>query len=176
MKKILFAMFTALSLMFASCGDDDEEKEDDLIIDWSPIKVKFFVVSYGQQINYVANNFNDIIHTTTLTYRGKTYSIEKSLSKFYAPNFQGLHIDSTAVWQPFFCFGELDGSNDYDDDFVIDFADGSKDVIHFTRKHMGGLKVKDTWTLNGKERNGDSFILYRQEQDGKLVSLHLDWE
>lgn len=164
-------MFAALSLMFASC-----DNEDDLMIDWNPIEVKFFVVSYGLHTNYVENNFNDIIHTTTLTYQGKTYSIKKSLSKDYMPDFKGLCIDSTAISQPYFYFGELDGSKDYDDDFVIDFADGSKDVIHFKRKHKGGTKVKDTWTLNGKEHDGNPFILYRQEQDGKLVNLHLDWE
>ena len=93
------------------------------------------------------------------------------------PTFKGLHVDSSAINQPYFCFGELDGADNYDDDFIITFADGSTDTIHFKRVHKSGLNVEDSWTLNGKKRDGNYIILYRQQQeDGSLVNLHLDWE
>lgn len=175
MKKVFFAAFAALSMMFASCNDDNGG--DDLIIDWSPINVKFYVADYGLHTNYVSINYNDIIHTTSLNYQGKTYSVEKSLSKYYMPHFKGLHIDSSAINQPYFCFGQLDGAENYDDDFIITFADGTTDTIHFKRVHQGGTKVSDTWLHNGKECDGNYIILYRQQQeDGSLVNLHLDWE
>ena len=49
--------------------------------------------------------------------------------------------------------------------------------IHFKRVHKRDLIVEDSWTLNGKKRDGNYIILYRQQQeDGSLVNLHLDWE
>ena len=173
MKKKFLVLASAISLMFAAC---DKGKDDNLIVDWSPIELRFFVVDYGQRTNYVADNYNDIIHTTTLTYKGKTYSVGQTLSKDYMPHFQGLYVDSTALEKPFFCFGELDGAENYDDDFIITFADGTSDVVHFKRVHKGDTEVKDTWILNGKERSRGEFILYRQEDNGKLINLHLDWE
>lgn len=173
MKKVLFAVLAALLLV--SCKDDEEN--GGLIVDWNPIEVKFYVADYGLRTNYVSLNYNDMIYTTTLTYRGKTYSVEKSLTKDYMPTFKGLHVDSSAINQPYFCFGELDGADNYDDDFIITFADGSTDTIHFKRVHKRDLNVEDSWTLNGKKRDGDYIILYRQKQeDGSLVNLHLDWE
>lgn len=168
-------MLAALSLMCASCGDDDKEDDEiiegnGLIIDWYPITLQIHVIDPKRQINFVSDNYNDIIHTTTLTYKGKTYSVEKKISKAYMPFFEGLTIDSSAVDQPFFYFGELDGAEDFDDDFVITFADGSSETIHFKRVHKGGLKVDDTWTLNGEKHNGGSFIIYREKQaDGTLA-------
>ena len=175
-------MLAAMSLMLASCGDDDEKEDgndevvksgnndeiiDDggMIIDWSPIILRFHVVNPNHKTNFVSENYNDIIHTTTLTYKGKTYSVAKKISKAYMPFFDGLCIDSSAVDQPFFYFGELDGSYNFDDDFVITFADGSTETIHFKRVHKGGLNVDDTWSLNGEKHNGGSFIIYREKQD-----------
>ncbi|MBQ3657569.1 MAG: hypothetical protein II956_12085 [Bacteroidales bacterium] len=174
MKKNFLVLASAISLMFSAC--DKGEDDNNLIVDWSPIELRFFVVDYGQRTNYVADNYNDIIHTTTLTYRGKTYSVGQTLSKYYMPDFKGFYVDSTALEKPFFCFGELDGAENYDDDFIITFADGTSDTVHFKRVHKGVKDVKDTWILNGKERSRGEFILYRQEQDGKLINLHLDWE
>ena len=78
--KTLMAAIAASLLIFSSCNKNEED--DDPIVDWSPIKLKFFVVEYGLKTNYVADNYNDIIHTTSLTYKGKTYKVEQSLSKY----------------------------------------------------------------------------------------------
>ena len=179
-------MFAALSLMCASCGDDEDNDNkatrngnddnaeiiegDGMIIDWSPIILRFHVVDPKHQTNFVAENYDDIIHTTTLTYKGKTYSVEKKISKDYMPFFHGLCIESSAVDQPYFYFGELDGSDNFDDDFVITFADGSTETIHFKRVHKGGLNVDDTWSLNGEEHNGGSFVIYREKQDDGSIA------
>ncbi len=168
--KLLMAAVVAAVMALASCGDSEEE--DDLIIDWSPIEVRFYVVDDDAKTNYVNENFNDIIYTTTLSYKGKTYSVEKkTLSKDYMPIFYGLRIDSTDLNNLCFYFGELDGGDNYDDDFVIKFADGTSDVIHFRRVHKGGLNVDDSWTLNGESNSGRVFYLNRQEKDGKLAKI-----
>lgn len=168
--KTLMAAIAASLLILSSCNKNEED--DDLIVDWNPIELKFFVVEYGLKTNYVADNYNDIIHTTTLTYQGKTYKVERSLSKDYMPHFKGLYVDSSAIDKPYFCFGELDGADNYDDDFIINFADGSADTVHFKRVHKGALDVKDTWILNGNEQQNGEFILRRECQDGKLVKLY----
>jgi len=141
---------------------------DDMIIDWYPIEVEFFVENLDESVNYVNGNFNDIIHTTTLTYKGETYSVEdKKLSKDYMPFFEGLVIDSIDTQKKYFRFGELDGSDNFDDDFVINFADGTSDVIHFKRVHKGGLNVDDSWTLNGEAHSGRFFYLKHEFADDK---------
>ena len=190
MKKLLFAMIASLSLILASCNDDDDKNDDkkatgidnnseddrdphdfnDMVIDYAPIIIRFHVVDPTHQTNFVSDNYNDIIHTTTLTYQGKTYSVENKISKYYMPFFDGLTFDSSAVDQPFFSFGELDGGDNFDDDFVITFADGSTETIHFKRVHKGGLSIDDTWTLNGEKCYGGSFIIYREKQDDGSIA------
>jgi hypothetical protein len=175
--KFFLAALTAAAMLISSCGDDDEKDDpigvvpDDLdfmIIDWYPIEVEFFVENLDESVNYVNGNFNDIIHTTTLTYKGETYSVEdKKLSKDYMPIFEGLVIDSIDTQKKFFRFGELSGSANYDDDFVINFADGTSDVIHFKRVHKGGLNVDDSWTLNGEAHSGRFFYLKHEFADDK---------
>ncbi len=80
----------------------------------------------------MADNYNDIIHTTSLTYKGKTYKVEQSLLKAYMPHFKGLFVDSSAIDRSYFCFGELDGADNFDDDFIINFEDGSADTVDFS--------------------------------------------
>lgn len=164
--KTLMASLAASLLFVASCRNNNEE---DIVVDWAAINIKFYVVDYGLKTNYVADNFNDIIYTTSLTYQDKTYKVERSLTKDYMPHFKGLYVDSSAIEKPYFCFGELDGAKNYDNDFIINFADGSADTIHFKRVHKGELNVNDTWTLNGKEHSNNEFILYRSCKDGKLI-------
>lgn len=172
MKKVLLTVAAAAMLTAVSCNKNEED-EDFGVIDWYPITVSFFVVDYGQYTNFVADNYNDIVNTTTLTYQGKDYKVGQTLQKYYMPFFEGLHVDSSATKKPFFCFGELDGAHNYDDDFIISFADGSADTVHFKRVHKGGLKVDDTWYLNGEKHSGSEFILFRQrDENGKLKKLY----
>jgi len=199
MKKLLLAMFATLSLMLASCGDDDDDTKatiinnnsepddthtdgNDIIVDYAPIVIRFQVVDKKNKFNFIDKNYNDIIHTTTLTYRGKTYSVGqtfedgqipkegRTLSKAYMPFFDGLYIDNTAMDRPFFGFGELEGAENYDDDFIINFADGTADTIHFKRKFNWSQPIVDTWTLNGKEHSGGTFCLYREKNDDGSTS------
>ncbi len=163
--KFFLAALTAAAMLLPSCGDDDEKDDhyNGMMTDWYPIEVKFFVENLDESVNYVNDNFNDIIHSTTLTYQGKTYSVEgQKISKTYMPFFKGLVIDSTDTQKKFFRFGELSGSANYDDDFVINFTDGTSDVIHFKRVHKGGLDVDDSWTLNG-EAHSDGFFYLKHD-------------
>ena len=52
-------------------------------------------------------------------------------------------------------FGELDGAKDYDNDLVIDWGDGKKDIFHIYRKFEWGPngepQVDGRITLNGEE-------------------------
>ena len=167
--KSFLATLTAAVMLMSSCGDDDEKDAPiGMVTDWAPIIINFSVENLDGSVNYVNDNFNDIIHTTTLTYKDKTYSVEENkLSKTYMPFFDGLIIVSTDTQEKYFRFGELDGSEDFDDDFVINFADGSSDVIHFKRVHKGGLNVDDSWTLNGKASSDRIFCLKHEFADGK---------
>jgi hypothetical protein len=170
--KSFLVVLTAVVMLLPSCNDSflkEDVEEPYICVDWGSIVLKIFVVDYNWRTNYVANNYNDIVHTITLTYNGKNYSVKDILNVDSTFSYDGFGVDSTATEQPFFYFGELDGYRDYDDDFVIHFADGTCDSIHFKRVHTSRLEVDDKWTLNGEEYGEPVFYLCRTCQNGELV-------
>ena len=62
--KSFLATLTAAVMLMSSCGDDDEKDDPiGMVTDWAPIIVNFSVENLDGSVNYVNDNFNDIIHT-----------------------------------------------------------------------------------------------------------------
>ena len=57
-------------------------------------------------------------------------------------------------------FGEIDGADDMDEDIVLQWPDGSRDVIHYHcgNHHYGKNPSCDrSWKVNGKSHDGSFF-------------------
>ena len=106
----------------------------------------------------------------TLTFKGETYTVkdveDKSNpeTKAYLAIMEGLlavpqyEINGKTVYR--LVFGEIDGAADMDEDIVLNWPDGSKDVIHYhCSDHREGRhpKCNRSWKLNGSEHEGNTF-------------------
>lgn len=159
--KRLFNVFAVLSaIMLTGC------EEDGYIVDWYPVNV---------YIEAVDANGNSIISPEmpgmTLTFMGKTYSVKSKEdawaefygeTKAYMPRMFGLvatlkEEDGKPTDKYWLCFGEIDGAADMDEDLVLNWPDGSRDVIHYhCSDHKEGRhpSCKRSWLLNGKAHEG----------------------
>ena len=66
--------------------------------------------------------------------------------------------DGTIFYQ--LVFGEIDGAADMDEDLILNWPDGSEDVIHYhCSDHREGRNAKcnRSWKLNGKEYGDNTF-------------------
>jgi len=166
-------LFSLLFLLVCSCSKHESKK----IVDWGPIEF-LISVSDSNGVDLLDSTKTDFVKGITLKYKDKTYPVSNGLynshfkylglarTKFYMPTMYGLQLlpweavrdayYSKANENFYLYFGELDGSDDRDDTFTINWGDGTKDVIRFTRK-ISGLKAKDNWYLNDKEIAGRIF-------------------
>lgn len=174
MKLRHLALFSLLFLLLWSC--DKHDSKNHMIVDWSPIEI-LISVSDNNGVDLLDSTKTDFVKGITLKYKDKTYPVSNSLynshfkylgsarTKYYLPSMFGLQLLPWKAVRAFYLyaqehyylyFGELDGSESRDDTFTIDWGDGTKDVIRFTRK-ISGLEAKDKWYLNGREVKGSKF-------------------
>lgn len=160
-KQIFSLLFFAIvALLISSCED---EQKDLPMIDWYPVSLYIFAED---------TEGNDLIKEEmegmSLTYRGETYEVTTSeITRHYGPVYiHGLIFrdnkwflnDPTA--HNCLVFGELDGSLDMDEEFVLTWPDGSKNTIHYhcsDHKYERNPSCVRTWTLDGKAHDGDVF-------------------
>ena len=175
MKKYLLVL-TALAALFAvsACNKDDrdgEDPEDNLIIDWSPVDI---------YIDALDADGNSIISPEmpgmTLTFQGVTYTVQDWSHRWdiYSPHdcqtkeylaiLAGLFAqpyDGGGVTKYRLYFGEIDGADDMDEDIVLQWPDGSRDVIHYYcgNHHYGkNFGCDRSWKLNGEKHDGPLFV------------------
>lgn len=156
MRKILLAIAVSSAILLTGC---EKLLGGDWIVDWAPVNIYIEAVD--------ADN-NSIISQEmpgmTLTFKGKTYTVkdveDKSNpeTKAYRAIMEGLlavpqyEINGKTVYR--LVFGEIDGAADMDEDIVLNWPDGSKDVIHYhCSDHREGRhpKCNRSWKLNGSE-------------------------
>lgn len=136
----------------------------DWIVDWAPVNV---------YIEAVDADGNSIISPDmpgmTLTFRGETYTVKgdedsaRSATRAYMPTMYGLvarlwEEDGTTSYR--LVFGEINGAADMDEDLVLEWPDGSTDVIHYhCSDHREGRNPKcdRSWKLNGRKHDGSVF-------------------
>ena len=161
MRKILLAFAASTAILLTGC----EKILGGWIVDWAPVNIYIEAVD--------ADN-NSIISPEmpgmTLTFKGETYTVKDVEDKYnpetkaYLAIMEGLlavpqyEINGKTVYR--LVFGEIDGAADMDEDIVLNWPDGSEDVIHYhCSDHREGRhpKCNRSWKLNGSEYEGNTF-------------------
>ena len=153
-------------LMSVSACDDDNGGR---IVDWAPVCIS--ITATGSNGNDLLNpqNNNNILEVTSLTFKEKTYEVSYDLmnhfegAKAYMPQMYGLQLDTVRTNGNAQCrllFGEIDGGADMNEDLVINWGDGTSDVInyHCWKHNERKLSCNREWKVNGKKVDGDSRI------------------
>ena len=162
-------LFAGLFLLFSVVACDDENKiinpDDTPIVDWAPVTVSITATDmYGNDLLDPLSN-SCILEGTTLTFQKKTYEVSYDFinrfngAKAYMPRMYGLQLDSVRSsdkLQYRLYFGEIDGAKDMNEDLVINWGNGTSDVINY---HCWGhnerkLSCNHEWKVNGKKVDG----------------------
>lgn len=155
-----------LFLLLLVAGSCEVISGDGWEVDWSPVDVIIEAVDAGG---------NSIISPDmpgmSLTFKGETYTVKTRQPEYELPTKVFLAImygliatpwvvDEEGNQQYLLVFGQIDGAEDMDEDLVLNWPDGSKDVIHYhCSDHREGRnpRCNRSWKLNGKEHDGDVF-------------------
>jgi hypothetical protein len=156
--KYLYGMLLLLlsATGFTACSDDGG---DDMIWDFYPIIL---------QIAAQDAQGNDLLNPETpgsiansgikAIYKGVTYEKDSIINptKAYMAHFGGLQTVKAENGQYFLTFGEFNGDDTFDhEEVVIDWNDGTKDVINFSSKLTWKSKEEPVFDreflLNGKK-------------------------
>lgn len=149
-------------LMSVSACDDN----DGLIVDWAPVSISITVTdSNGNDLLNPQSNSN-ILDGTSLTFKEKTYEVSYDFmnhfegAKAYMPTMYGLQLDTARTDGNALCrllFGEIDGGADMNEDLVINWGNGTTDVINYqcSKHNERKLSCKREWKVNGKKFGGE---------------------
>ena len=145
MNRTLLLILTVLSFAFTSC----ENMQVDA--DAMPVTLEIFVKDTE------GNNLLDYGwldgKNVTATFKGETYDLQKDVpTRAYMPHFYGFKVTGRDLGTMLY-FGELDGTHDMNDEFVINWGDGTFDTIviyNDCRTTMnGGYDIKRHYVVNG---------------------------
>lgn len=155
-----------LFLLLLVTGSCEVIPDDGWIVDWYPVDVIIEAVDAGG---------NSIISPDmpgmSLTFKGETYTVKTRQPEYELPTKAYLAIMYGLIATPWvvdeegnqqyrLVFGEIDGAKDMDEDLILNWPDGSKDVIHYhCSDHREGRnpRCNRSWKLNGKEHDGVVF-------------------
>ena len=163
----LLAVVTSLTAV--SCLKSSTNYE----VDWAPV----YIIIYANDAEG-----NSIVTPTMpgmqLEFRGNTYEvqtweevIERSGTRAYLAVLIGLFSQPGSAYSddpdaPYrLVFGEIDGAADMDEDIVLSWPDGSKDIIHYhCSDHKEGATptCKRYWLLNEEPHEGNSFTFTKE--------------
>lgn len=157
MKHVFLAMVVCFSGMFM--GACDSEEESSMIVDWYPVSICISV--YDAQGNDLLDS-TDVKHYVasgaTATFQGKTYalngginSVKKNSLKMLPAFFEGFKL-TNVYGKNFLVFGEIDGVADMQENLIITWKDGSKDVItyHCSDHNANKPDCKRWFKVNGR--------------------------
>lgn len=156
-----------IPVLLTSC----KKEKDDLIWDFIPIVIAINVVDEsGNNLMDPATENSIAGNEIKITFRGKTYNLdeepnEKTNSRAYLPKFRGLYSfdEFRKDFQYGLFFGEFARDDNYDEEIVIDWGDGSmNDIIVFNHKfwwEKDNPKSETTFYINGKKVNGEYIII-----------------
>lgn len=145
MKRIIFFLLIAISSVTTSC----ENMQVDA--DAMPVTLEIFVKDTE------GNNLLDYGwldgKNVTATFKGETYELQKDVpTRAYMPHFYGFKVTGRDLGAMLY-FGELDGTHDMNDEFVINWGDGTFDTIviyNDCRTTMnGGYDINRHYVVNG---------------------------
>ena len=145
MKRLLLFLLIIISSVVTSC----ENMQVDA--DAAPVTLEIFVKDTE------GNNLLDYGwldgKNVTATFKGETYELQKDVpTRAYMPHFYGFKVTGRDLGTMLY-FGELDGTHDMNDEFVINWGDGTFDTIviyNDCRTTMnGGYDIKRHYVVNG---------------------------
>lgn len=145
MKRILLFLLIAISSIITSC----ENMQVDA--DAMPVTLEILVkdVEGNNLLDYGWLDGKNV----TATFKGETYELQKDVpTRAYMPHFYGFKVISRDPGMMLY-FGELDGTHDMNDEFVINWGDGTFDTIviyNDCRTTMnGGYDIRRHYVVNG---------------------------
>ena len=145
MKRILLFLLIVMSSVVTSCESIGVDA------DAMPVTLEIFVKDTE------GNNLLDYGwldgKNVTASFRGETYELQKDVpTRAYMPHFYGFKVTGSDLGAMLY-FGELDGTHDMNDEFVINWDDGTFDTIviyNDCRTTMnGGYDIKRHYVVNG---------------------------
>lgn len=144
MKRILIFIVAAISL--CSCAK---------CIDWVPVTFQIRVQDeQGKDLLDPAND-NTWLIGTKIHYKGVIIDIDETgisapATKAYPATYQGFRLEKGSDYY-YLAFGEFDGGSEYnEEDMMIQWPDGSINVITYTRKlNNTTVSAKQTFKLDG---------------------------
>ncbi len=145
MKRIIFFLLIAISSVVTSCENMQVEA------DAMPVTLEIFVkdAEGNNLLDYGWLDGKNVI----ATFKGETYELQKDVpTRAYMPHFYGFKVTGRDIGTMLY-FGELDGTHDMNDEFVINWGDGTFDTIviyNDCRTTMnGGYDIRRHYVVNG---------------------------
>ena len=158
MKRIIFFLLIAISSVVISCENMQVEA------DAMPVTLEIFVKDTE------GNNLLDYGwldgKNVTATFKGETYDLQKDVpTRAYMPHFYGFKVIGRDLGTVLY-FGELDGTHDMNDEFVINWGDGTFDTIviyNDCRTTMnGGYDIKRHYVVNGVKTENHKITITKE--------------
>ena len=158
MKRILLFLLIVMSSVVTSCENIGVDA------DAMPITLEIFVKDTE------GNNLLDYGwldgKNVTATLKGETYELQKDVpTRAYMPHFYGFKVTGHDLGTMLY-FGELDGTHDMNDEFVINWGDGTLDTIviyNDCRTTMnGGYDIKRHYVVNGVKTENHKITITKE--------------
>ena len=158
MRRTLLLLLIAISSVITSC----ENMQVDA--DAMPVTLEIFVKDTE------GNNLLDYGwldgKNVTATFKGETYELQKDVpTRAYMPHFYGFKVTGHDLGAMLY-FGELDGTHDMNDEFVINWGDGTFDTIviyNDCRTTMnGGYDIKRHYVVNGVKTENHKITITKE--------------
>ena len=145
MRRTLLFLLIAISSVATSCENIGIDA------DAAPVTLEIFVKD-AEGNNLLDYGWLDGKNVTA-TFKGETYQLQKDVpTRAYMPHFYGFKVTGRDLGTMLY-FGELDGTHDMNDEFVINWGDGTFDTIviyNDCRTTMnGGYDITRHYVVNG---------------------------
>ncbi|MBO4340308.1 MAG: hypothetical protein J5835_02620 [Bacteroidales bacterium] len=162
MKRLLCGILVLMGLVsFSSCVDNNG-----YIVDWAPVEIT--IAAFDADGNSI---ISPEMPGMSLTFKGETYTVKEWGSQYEPESKAYLAIMAGLLAKPIqgeggqcegyqLWFGEIDGAADMDEDIVLNWPDGSRDVIHYhcsDHREWPSPKCNRSWKLNGGKHGSSHF-------------------
>ena len=157
MKRIILYILITLPFVISSC----ESMQVDA--DASPVTMEIYVKDADGN-NLLEQNWL-LGKNVTATFKGETYGLQTEETRAYMPHFYGFKVTARDLGM-YLYFGELAGTEALNDDFVINWGDGSSDVITIYNdckaKMNGAYDIKRHFVVNGVKTEDNRITLVKE--------------
>ena len=157
MKRIILFILMTLPFDISSCESIQVDT------DASPVTIEIYVKDADGN-NLLEQNWL-LGKNVTATFKGETYDLQTEETRAYMPHFYGFKVTARDLGM-YLYFGELAGTEALNDDFVINWGDGSSDVITIYNdckaKMNGAYDIKRHFVVNGVKTEDNRITLVKE--------------